>query len=38
MPRIKDLKSQQLYHIDKEKHYGEIDALLTKKCPSGEHV
>ncbi len=31
MPRIKDLKSQQLYRIDKNISYGpEIDALLTK--------
>ncbi|WP_242604772.1 Tn3 family transposase [Legionella busanensis] len=30
MPRIKDLKSQQLYRIDKEIAYGELDALLTK--------
>lgn len=30
MPRIKDLKSQQLYRIDKEVSYGELDALLTK--------
>lgn len=30
MPRIKDLKSQQLYRIDKEISYSELDALLTK--------
>lgn len=30
MPRIKDLKSQQLYRIDKEIAYGELDSLLTK--------
>jgi TnpA family transposase len=30
MPRIKDLKSQQLYRIDKEVSYGELNVLLTK--------
>jgi len=30
MPRIKDLKIQQLYKVDKNVSYGEIDALLTK--------
>jgi TnpA family transposase len=30
MPRIKDLKIQQLYKVDKNISYGEIDALLTK--------
>lgn len=30
MPRIKDLKSQQLYRIDKEISYGDLDALLSK--------
>lgn len=30
MPRIKDLKAQQLYRVDKNISYGEIDALLTK--------
>jgi TnpA family transposase len=30
MPRIKDLKSQQLYRIDKDLSYGDFDALLTK--------
>lgn len=30
MPRVKDLKSQQLYRIDKEIAYGELDALVTK--------
>jgi len=30
MPRIKDIKDQQLYHIDRNTHYGELDTLLTK--------
>jgi TnpA family transposase len=30
MPRIRDLKDQQLYRINKEDHYGEIQALLSK--------
>ena len=30
MPRIKNLKDQTLYRIDKNKDYGEIDALLRK--------
>ena len=30
MPRIKDLKSQQLYRVDKEVSYGELDVLMTK--------
>ncbi len=30
MPRIKDLKSQQLYRIDKNISYGVLDELLTK--------
>ena len=30
MPRIRDLKDQQLYRIDKTQLYGEIDALLSK--------
>jgi TnpA family transposase len=30
MPRIRDLKDQQLYRINKEVSYGEFDALLTK--------
>lgn len=30
MPRIKDLKSQQLYRVDKETVYGELNTLLTK--------
>ena len=30
MPRIKDLKKQQLYHIDKGSSYGAFDALLNK--------
>lgn len=30
MPRIKDLKSQQLYRVDKDISYGELDVLLTK--------
>lgn len=30
MPRIKDLKKQQLYRIDKAQTYGDFDALLTK--------
>jgi TnpA family transposase len=30
MPRIKDIKSQQLYRIDKDVSYGVLDALLTK--------
>lgn len=30
MPRIKDLKSQQLYRIDKNMIYGQIDTLLKK--------
>ena len=30
MPRIKNLKSQQLYRIDKDISYGDLDALLTK--------
>lgn len=30
MPRIKDLKAQQLYRVDKDVSYGKLDALLTK--------
>jgi len=30
MPRIKDLKSQQLYRVDKDISYGDLDELLTK--------
>jgi len=30
MPRIKDLKSQQLYRVDKNINYGRIDILLNK--------
>ncbi|MCT4697361.1 Tn3 family transposase [Candidatus Cardinium sp. TP] len=30
MPRIRDLKDQQLYRIDKSTTYGEIDTLITK--------
>lgn len=30
MPRIKNLKDQTLYRIDKNKDYGEIDVLLKK--------
>ncbi|MCF6777892.1 transposase [Thiotrichales bacterium 19X7-9] len=30
MPRIRDLRDQQLYKIDKNVSYGEFDALLTK--------
>ena len=30
MPRIKNLKDQTLYRIDKSKNYGEIDPLLKK--------
>ena len=30
MPRIKDLKSQQLYRVDKATSYGDLDVLLTK--------
>jgi TnpA family transposase len=30
MPRIRDLKDQQLYRIDKSTSYGELDVLLTK--------
>lgn len=30
MPRIKDLKSQQLYRVDKNVSYGVFDPLLTK--------
>jgi TnpA family transposase len=30
MPRIKDLKSQQLYRINKDVSYGVFDSLLTK--------
>ena len=30
MPRIKDLKSQQLYRVDKDISYGDLDKLLTK--------
>ena len=30
MPRIKDLKSQQLYRVDKDFSYDDLDALLTK--------
>lgn len=30
MPRIKDLKDQQLYRIDRNTDYGELDTLLTK--------
>ena len=30
MPRIRDLKDQQLYRINKDVHYGEIDTLLSK--------
>ena len=30
MPRIKDLKSQQLYRVDKDVSYGELDVLMTK--------
>jgi TnpA family transposase len=30
MPRIKDLKSQQLYRVDKSISYGKLDILLTK--------
>ena len=30
MPRLKDLKSQQLYYIDKDTSYGVLDPLLTK--------
>lgn len=30
MPRIKDLKAQQLYRVDKNISYGELDVLLTK--------
>jgi TnpA family transposase len=30
MPRIRDLKDQQLYAINKEDHYGEIQSLLKK--------
>lgn len=30
MPRIKDLKAQQLYRIDKTTSYGCLDVLLTK--------
>ena len=31
IPRIKDLKSQQLYRIDKKVSYGKLDVLLTKR-------
>jgi len=30
MPRIKNLKKQQLYRVDKNVSYGKIDELLTK--------
>jgi TnpA family transposase len=30
MPRIRDLKDQQLYRVNKNMQFGEIDALLTK--------
>ncbi|WP_012281026.1 Tn3 family transposase [Francisella philomiragia] len=30
MPRIKDLKDQQLYKVDRNNSYGEFDTLLTK--------
>lgn len=30
MPRIKDLKDQQLYKINRNTSYGDLDALLTK--------
>lgn len=30
MPRIKDLKSQQLYRVDRSISYGKLDILLTK--------
>ena len=30
MPRIRDLKDQQLYKIDKTGSYGELDPLLNK--------
>ena len=30
MPRIRDLKDQQLYAVNKENHYGEIQTLLKK--------
>ena len=33
MPRIKDLKAQQLYRIDKTNSYGKLDSLLTKIAP-----
>ena len=30
MPRIKDLKAQQLYRVDKKASYGDIDVLFSK--------
>ena len=30
MPRIRDLKDQQLYRIDKSVDYGDLNHLLTK--------
>jgi TnpA family transposase len=30
MPRIKDLKEQQLYRVDKNSNYGELNFLLDK--------
>lgn len=35
MPRIRDLKDQQLYRVDKHASYGELDALLTKTAYLG---
>ena len=32
MPRIRDLKDQQLYRIDKYADYGVFDPLLTKSA------
>jgi TnpA family transposase len=35
MPRIRDLKDQQLYRVDKHVSYGELDVLLTKTADLG---
>ena len=37
MPRIKDLKSQKLYRIDKDTSYGVFDPLLTKTVSMGTY-